>query len=309
MIELNNKYALDGRDPNSYSGIFWVLGRYDRPWAPERPIFGTVRYMSSANTAKKTSVKKYLRMFGPATASLYLMNRRSTSMTRARMATARHLASASLVAVALVAHAGAQTAPTHEQMHRLHGDPKAYMAALEDPARDAWQKPGEVVSALAIPDGAVIADIGAGSGYFTFRFIPHVGERGRVYAIDINADMIAAISQRMASVRPGVLVPVLARPDDPYLRASSIDLVFICDTWHHIADRQAYAAKLKLGLAPGGRVVIVDFHKRDLPVGPPADMKMTRDEVVNDFKAAGFVLAREHTFLPYQYFLEFTPLD
>jgi deoxyribodipyrimidine photo-lyase len=66
MIELNNKYALDGRDPNSYSGIFWCLGRYDRPWGPERPIFGTVRYMSSQNTARKMSVKGYLRRNAPA---------------------------------------------------------------------------------------------------------------------------------------------------------------------------------------------------------------------------------------------------
>jgi deoxyribodipyrimidine photo-lyase len=63
MIELNNKYALDGRDPNSYSGIFWILGRYDRPWGPERPIFGTVRYMSSANTARKLNVKDYVRRY------------------------------------------------------------------------------------------------------------------------------------------------------------------------------------------------------------------------------------------------------
>ena len=68
MIELNNRYALDGRDPNSYSGIFWMLGRYDRPWGPERPIFGTVRYMSSENTARKLRVKDYLaRYANPAT--------------------------------------------------------------------------------------------------------------------------------------------------------------------------------------------------------------------------------------------------
>jgi deoxyribodipyrimidine photo-lyase len=65
MIELNNKYAVDGRDPNSYSGIFWTLGRYDRPWAPEREIFGTVRYMSSENTARKMPVKEYIRRFAP----------------------------------------------------------------------------------------------------------------------------------------------------------------------------------------------------------------------------------------------------
>ncbi|MEJ2240389.1 MAG: hypothetical protein P8X82_19020, partial [Gemmatimonadales bacterium] len=64
MIELNNEYALDGRDPNSYSGIFWVLGRYDRPWGPERPVFGKVRYMSSDNTRRKTRVSKYLERYG-----------------------------------------------------------------------------------------------------------------------------------------------------------------------------------------------------------------------------------------------------
>ncbi|HZN55287.1 MAG TPA: hypothetical protein VFB67_08185 [Candidatus Polarisedimenticolaceae bacterium] len=70
MIELNDRYALDGRDPNSYSGIFWVLGRYDRPWGPERPVYGTVRYMSSRNTARKMPVEGYLRRFGPDTALL-----------------------------------------------------------------------------------------------------------------------------------------------------------------------------------------------------------------------------------------------
>lgn len=66
MIELNNKYALDGRDPNSYSGIFWVLGRYDRAWGPEREIFGKLRYMTSENTAKKHALKEYLQRFAPA---------------------------------------------------------------------------------------------------------------------------------------------------------------------------------------------------------------------------------------------------
>jgi deoxyribodipyrimidine photo-lyase len=65
MIKLNNRYALDGRDPNSYSGIFWCLGRYDRPWGPERPIFGTVRYMSSENTARKFKLGAYLKKYGP----------------------------------------------------------------------------------------------------------------------------------------------------------------------------------------------------------------------------------------------------
>jgi len=75
MIELNNKYAMDGRDPNSYSGIFWTLGRYDRPWAPERPIFGTVRYMSSENTARKMPVNEYVRHYAPGLRSLTSLDR------------------------------------------------------------------------------------------------------------------------------------------------------------------------------------------------------------------------------------------
>ena len=72
LIELNNKYALDGRDPNSYTGIFWCFGRYDRPWAPERPIFGVVRYMSSENTARKLKLQGYLdRWSGNAAPSLF----------------------------------------------------------------------------------------------------------------------------------------------------------------------------------------------------------------------------------------------
>ena len=73
MIELNNRYALDGRDPNSYSGIFWVLGRFDRAWGPERPIYGTIRYMSSDNTRRKMPIQPYLEKFGrtPSVGSLF----------------------------------------------------------------------------------------------------------------------------------------------------------------------------------------------------------------------------------------------
>jgi deoxyribodipyrimidine photo-lyase len=73
LIVLNDKYALDGRDPNSYSGIFWVFGRYDRAWGPERPIFGTIRYMSSDSTAKKLKLKGYLARYSGAKAQLSLL--------------------------------------------------------------------------------------------------------------------------------------------------------------------------------------------------------------------------------------------
>jgi deoxyribodipyrimidine photo-lyase len=80
LIHLNNKYAIDGRNPNSYSGIFWVLGRYDRPWGPERPIYGKIRYMTSDNTARKVSVKNYIRQYDGHRGAIELLPRQQTKL-------------------------------------------------------------------------------------------------------------------------------------------------------------------------------------------------------------------------------------
>jgi predicted methyltransferase len=221
---------------------------------------------------------------------------------RSRWTCARLICLASLLAAA---PAMAQTAPTHDHADRLHRDPKAYIAALDDPARDAWQKPHEVLEALGVRDGQVVADIGAGSGYFTLRLAHHVGSSGRVYAVDISRDMIAEVTRRASAANLANVTPTLAGPADPLLPPGSLDLVFVCDTWHHVEDRVAYARTVARALKPGGRLVIVDFRK-DAPVGPPPGMKLTRDEVVSELERAGFVLSREHGFLPHQYFLEFT---
>ena len=205
-----------------------------------------------------------------------------------------------------VPHVLAQTVPTHEHADRLHRDPTSYMAALDDPARDAWQRPHEVVTALGLREGDAVADIGAGSGYFALRFARHVGSQGRVYAVDVSPDMVAEVSRRAKSAGLANTTASLATPDDPGLPAGSLDVVFVCDTWHHIQNRGDYARKVRQALEAGGRLVIVDFHK-DSPVGPPASMKLTRDEVIAEVQAAGFALSKEHTFLPHQYFLEFVP--
>jgi len=198
----------------------------------------------------------------------------------------------------------AQTVGSEHEAHRLHGDPKAYIAALDDPTRDAWQKPREVVSALNLREGNAVADIGAGSGYFTLRFAHHVGPAGKVFAVDVSKDMLAELQRRTAAAKLANITPILAAPDNPQLPANAVDVVFFCDVWHHIEQRGRYLATLAPALKRGGRLVIVDFHE-DSPVGPPAAMKLTREKVVKEVEAAGFKLAGEHRFLPYQYFLEF----
>ena len=208
-----------------------------------------------------------------------------------------------LISVPLAAQ-DATKRDTHE-MHALHRDSKAYIAMLEDPKRDAYQKPHEVITALDLKPGEVIADIGAGSGYFSFRFAHHVGP-GRVYAVDISPDMILHMNRRIRDMGITNLTTVLAPPDDPLLADGSLDRVFICDVWHHIENQGQYLAKLKKMLKPGGQLVMIDFQKRELPVGPPLEMKIAREDLVRQLEQAGFQLSKEHTFLPYQYFLVFS---
>ncbi len=192
-----------------------------------------------------------------------------------------------------------------EQMHRLHRDPAAYIAMLEDPARDEYQKPEQTLDALELKAGETIADIGAGSGYFAFRIAKRVGATGRVYAVDISPEMVVHLNRRIRDAGVDNVTTVLAEPSDPLLPARSIDRFFVCDTWHHIENRSDYLDKIRAALKPDGEIVIVDFHKRELPFGPPPAMKIARDDVIGEMRQNGFRLSREFDFLPYQYFLVF----
>jgi ubiquinone/menaquinone biosynthesis C-methylase UbiE len=193
------------------------------------------------------------------------------------------------------------------EMQRLHSDPQAYIGMLEDPKRDVYQKPREVLTALDLRRGEIIADIGAGSGYFTFRIAHHVGSEGKVYAVDVNPDMIRHINRRIRELQTNNVISVLADPDDPLLPERSVNRFFMCDVWHHVENRTKYLALMKKMLKPGGEIVMIDFHKKPLPLGPPPQMKIAREEVIEQLERGGFRLAREHTFLPYQYFLVFVP--
>ena len=193
-------------------------------------------------------------------------------------------------------------------MHKLHQNPAAYIALLEDPARDAYQKPHEVVMALGLKDGERIADIGSGSGYFALRFARHVGTSGRVFAVDINPDMVVHLNRRIRDANLDNVQTILAAPDDPLLADASVDRVFICETWHHIENHPQYLAKLAKMLRPGGEIVVIDFKAIDTPVGPPMPMRVPRESVVAEFERGGFRLAKEYDILPYQLFLVFRPM-
>jgi ubiquinone/menaquinone biosynthesis C-methylase UbiE len=214
-----------------------------------------------------------------------------------------------LILLMMPAAAGSQdkTQRDEHQMHQLHSDPKAYIGALEDRQRDAYQKPHEVMSALGLKPGEVIADIGAGSGYFTFRLAHFVGSKGRVYAVDVSPEMILHINRRIRELKSNNVISVLADPDDPLLSDRSVNRFFFSDSWHHIENRTRYLSLMKKILKPGGEVVIIDFHKKELPLGPPLQMRIAREEVVREMELHGFRLRKEQTFLPYQYFLIFAP--
>lgn len=186
------------------------------------------------------------------------------------------------------------------QVPHQHHPPSSdeYAKVLEDPSRDAWQKPHDVVMALDLKPTDTVADIGAGTGYFARRFANHAR---LVYAVDIDEKLLAIAGKNA----PANLKTVLAAPDDPRLPAASVDLIFFCDVLHHIDQRAAYYPKLVKALKPGGRIVVIEFYKKETPVGPPPAMKLAEEEVIGEFQTAGLVMKKRLDLLPYQYFLFF----
>lgn len=130
---------------------------------------------------------------------------------------------------------------------------------MNDPSRDAWQRPKEVIEKLGITPGSRVADLGAGGGYFTWHLAEAVGPDGTVYAVDINETALGIIKKEMTARGATNVVPIYAAPGDPKL-PEPVDLVFSCDTYHHMKDRVAYFRSLARFLRPNGRVAILDFH-------------------------------------------------
>ena len=186
--------------------------------------------------------------------------------------------------------------------HRSFDNAEMWAKEFDDPARDAWQKPEQVLDALRLERTAIIADLGAGTGYFSVRIAKRVPE-GKVFAVDIEPDMVRYLRERAQQEHLGVLVPVLASTESPNL-PEPVDFVLVVDTYHHIDHRIAYFAKLRESLRPNGRLAIVDF-KADLPNGPPPEHRISPEKATAELNAAGYSLVATHPFLPRQYFLVF----
>lgn len=231
-----------------------------------------------------------------------------------------HLMSSALIRVPRTARASIARARRHAVLpvlvlliglgcanagHHQHSFQNAerWARAFDDPARDAWQKPDEVIRTLALPHDALVADLGSGTGYFAVRLARAVPQ-GHVYGVDIEPEMVRYLAERGRREGLTHLTSVQGAPDDARL-PRPVDLVLVVNTYHHIAERPAYFAGLRRSLRPAGRVAIIDFRP-EAPVGaPPPRARIPVAVVKDEMGRAGYGLAAEHTFLPNQYFLIF----
>jgi ubiquinone/menaquinone biosynthesis C-methylase UbiE len=149
-----------------------------------------------------------------------------------------------------------------------------WTTVFDDPARDAWQKPRELIAALALRPGQTVADLGAGTGYFSRYLADAVGPDGAVLAVEVEPALVAHLRQRAEREQRPTLVPILASTDNPRLPAGGVDLLFIADTYHPLDHRQRYLPQLRRALRAGGRVAVIDWNPGELPVGPPPDHKL-----------------------------------
>jgi predicted methyltransferase len=212
----------------------------------------------------------------------------------------------------LVAALLAQTHPSAQgqqapQRPKPHGRlfPPQDLGLLEAPDRDIWQHPDQIMDTLGIAEASVVADVGAGAGWFTVRLARRVGPNGAVYAEDVQPEMLAAISRRVTAEGLLNVKPVLGLSNDPRLPLSTLHAVLMVDAYHEIEDRVTFLRNLAKSLRPEGRIGIVDFKLEGGGPGPPTEERLSPEAVIRDATSAGLRLLSQETFLPYEYFLIF----
>jgi ubiquinone/menaquinone biosynthesis C-methylase UbiE len=189
---------------------------------------------------------------------------------------------------------------------RKFGNVDYWKKIFDDPERAAWQRPQELVKALSLVPGMTVADVGAGTGYFSRFLSEAVGETGTVFAVDVEPNLVSYLRGRAEVEKTSNVVPVLASKDNPRLPTGTVDMALIIDTYHHVDDRFQYLRRLKDALSPNGRVAVIDWKQGELPVGPKDEAhKIPRDTVVGEMTGAGYKLVEEPDILPHQYYLIF----
>jgi len=192
---------------------------------------------------------------------------------------------------------------SHAQL-RPFEEVEKYIAFLDRPERATWQWPDAVVAALGLQGDETVVDVGAGSGYFAFRFARAL-PRGSVVAVDVEPEMVRHMHHKAMSEGVHNLNVVLGKADDPEIPHEA-NLVFMCDVLHHVADRAAWLGKLAGEMNSGARLVLVEFREGPLPEGPPEAAKIPKADLVRLVTGAGLKLESEKPdLLPYQCFLSF----
>lgn len=171
-------------------------------------------------------------------------------------------------------------------------------------ASDPDSKPEKIISDLNIKPGHTVADLGAGGGYFTFKFVKKVGKEGRIYAVDVNKDFLQFLRDRIRKEGQKNITTVLAKKNDTLLPKKSIDLVFVRNVFHHLPDQENYFKKLQGVLKPGGRIAIVEHN--DVGIFMKIHGHHTQPKIIKTkMGKAGYRVIKEYTYLPKQSFIIF----
>lgn len=186
--------------------------------------------------------------------------------------------------------------------HDAFADPAALSKVLDDPARDAWQRPDDVLRALELEPAMTVADVGAGTGYFAVRLARAV-PRGEVIATDLGPEMVGFLNERARREQLPNLRAIVATPRASGLASGSVDRILVVHVWHHLANRGEYARDLAAALRPGGRLLVVDFDQA-AHRGPPAHMRVAPEVVIAELVGAGLSATISAVAPPDQYIVE-----
>ena len=180
---------------------------------------------------------------------------------------------------------------------------------LDRPEREEEEHPRVVIDALGLQSGEVVADLGAGSGFFTFRIAPKVGKSGKVLAVDIQDEMLEAIRERAARLHITNVEEVKGTATDPKLPANALDLVLMVDVYHELEFPYEMMTKVRAALKPNGRVVFIEYRKEDPRVAIKELHKMSLEQLQKEMRAVGLVPVRTVETLPSQHIAMFKKSD